>query len=167
MHIGQGLLGAALLTGCLFLSGCAGHEEFASGLTTSALPSELKPSEAPAALARAQFARGDIGLAERNYRRAVEDNPRDARSWLGLAACYDRMARFDLAERAYAQVVKLTGRTAEVENNLGYHFLLKGDLRQARVHLAAAAQRDPSDPQIQGNLALLDARRAGSAAKPE
>ena len=47
--------------------------------------------------------KGNYGLAEENYRKAVELGPRDLDAWLGLAASYDRLKRFDLADRAYAQ----------------------------------------------------------------
>jgi Flp pilus assembly protein TadD len=57
------------------------------------------------------------GLAERHYRRAVEARPRDAEAWLGLAASYDQLRRFELADRAYGQAVGLVGSTPEVLNN--------------------------------------------------
>src|SRR5262249_19646759 len=45
----------------------------------------------------------NFGLAERYYRRAVEARPQDAEAWVGLAACYDQLRRFELADRAYHQ----------------------------------------------------------------
>ena len=49
-------------------------------------------------------------MAERHFRKAVELHPRDAESWLGLAASYDRLKRFDLADRAYQETIRWSGR---------------------------------------------------------
>src|SRR4029077_708697 len=59
------------------------------------------PSDEPARLGVENFNRGNYGLAERYFRDAVEKAPRDLTAWIGLAASYDRLARFDLADRAY------------------------------------------------------------------
>ena len=108
------------------------------------------------------FRQGSYGLAERHFRRAVELHPRDAESWIGLAAAYDQLKRFDLADRAYAQVIKIVGPTPEVMNNQGFSYMLRGDYRRARSMLIAAQAKDPKSPFIANNLRLLDesARKA-------
>lgn len=107
-------------------------------------------------LAKQHFRQENFGLAEHYFRRAVESRPRDGEAWLGLAAAYDRLKRFDLADRAYAQVVKIAGPTAEVLNNQGYSYMLRGDYTRAREKLAEAQALDPSSPYIANNLALLE-----------
>src|SRR5262245_60289649 len=87
--------------------------------------------------AKKYFRQGSYGLAERYFRKAVEQHPRDAESWLGLAASYDRLKRFDLADRAYAQAIRLVGSTPEVLNNQGFSYILRGDYRLARAFLMA------------------------------
>jgi Flp pilus assembly protein TadD len=110
-------------------------------------------------LAKRQFRANNFGLAERHFRRAVEkgsgDTRRDAEAWLGLAASYDRLRRFELADRAYAHAIKILGPTPEILNNQGYSYLLRGDYRHAREKLAAARDLDPGNPYIQNNLDLL------------
>jgi len=106
--------------------------------------------------AKADFREGRFGLAEENFRKAVEVSPRDAEAWLGLAASYDRLRRFDLADRAYDQAIKLVGRNTMMLNNLGYSQLLRGDLKQARRHFLAAYEREPDNPIIRNNLELLN-----------
>src|SRR5262245_49684057 len=98
---------------------------------------------------------GNHGLAERYFRRAVESHPNDGEAWLGLAACYDQLRRFELADRAYTQVFRLVGKTPEVLNNQGYSYLLRGDYRRARQTLLQARAMDPSNPYVQNNLELL------------
>jgi tetratricopeptide (TPR) repeat protein len=107
-------------------------------------------------LGKKYFRAQDFGLAERHFRRAVEAQPKDAEAWLGLAATYDRLKRFDLADRAYDEAVKLVGQTPEILNNHGFSYLLRGDHRRARSLLLAAQARDPGNPYIQNNLALLE-----------
>jgi Tfp pilus assembly protein PilF len=101
------------------------------------------------------FRQGSYGLAERHFRKAVELHPRDAESWVDLAAAYDRLRRFDLADRAYDQAAKLIGVSPELMNNRGFSYLLRGDYRRARDTLLAAQARDPKNPYIANNLRLL------------
>jgi Flp pilus assembly protein TadD len=110
------------------------------------------------------FRQGSYGLAERHFRKAVEQHPRDAEAWLGLAASYDRLKRFDLADRAYAQAIKLVGATPEILNNQGFSYMMRGDYRRARVTLLQARAKAPENPYIQNNLQLLEAStRKGKA----
>jgi tetratricopeptide (TPR) repeat protein len=116
------------------------------------------------ALGQKQYRAGNFGIAERYFRRAVETHPRDAEAWVGLAAAYDRLRRFDLADRAYDQVVAIIGPTAEVLNNRGYSYMLRGDYPRARSTLLAAAAKDPKNLYIKNNLELLDKSfRSGKA----
>ncbi len=110
----------------------------------------------PLAEAQVHFRRGQYGLAERKFRRAVEDDPQSVDAWLGLAASYDHLRRFDLASRAYDKALQLAGPTPAVLNNLGYSYLLRGNLAEARKNLLAAYELDPANPLIQSNLELLD-----------
>jgi len=115
-------------------------------------------------LGKKQYRAGNFGLAERYFRRAAETHPREAEAWVGLAAAYDRLRRFDFADRAYDQVVAIVGPTPEVLNNRGYSYMLRGDYRRARTTLLAAAAKDPRNPYIRNNLDLLDKSfRSGKA----
>jgi len=100
-------------------------------------------------LGKKQYRANNYGLAEKYFRRAVESHPRDAEAWLGLAASYDRLRRFDLADRAYAQAIGIVGPTLEILNNQGYSYMLRGDykppasgreLPQGQSHRVAVAQ---------------------------
>jgi tetratricopeptide (TPR) repeat protein len=106
-------------------------------------------------LGKRHFRAQDYGLAERYFRRAVELAPRDSEAWLGLAASYDRLRRFDLADRAYSQLLKILGPTPEVLNNQGYSYMLRGDYRRAQQILLAAKAKAPDNPYVRNNLDLL------------
>jgi len=101
----------------------------------------------------------NYGLAERHFRRAVEARPKDAEAWVGLAASYDQLRRFELADRAYNQAIGIVGKTPEVLNNQGYSYILRGDYSRARTTLLQAKAKDPENPFIQNNLELLDKSR--------
>lgn len=129
-------------------------------------PPRLMPSDPndDLSLGKENFRQGNYGLAERYFRKAVESGPKDAEAWLGLAAAYDRLRRFDLADRAYEEVIRIGGPTAEILNNQGYSYMLRGQFNRAREILKAARAKDPRNPYIENNIALLDesARRRQS-----
>jgi Flp pilus assembly protein TadD len=115
-------------------------------------------------LGKKQYRANNFGLAEKYFRHAAELHPRDAEAWLGLAASYDRLRRFDLADRAYAQAIGILGPTTEILNNQGYSYMLRGDYKRAREKLAAAQRKDPGNKYVQNNLQLLeDSYRKGKA----
>ena len=102
------------------------------------------------------FRANNFGLAENSFRSAVEKHPNDAGAWVGLAASYDRLHRFDLADRAYAAALRLVGPTAEILNDQGFSYMLRGDYARAHKKLQEAQAKDPSNPYVQANLQLLE-----------
>jgi Flp pilus assembly protein TadD len=107
-------------------------------------------------LGKKQYRANNFGLAEKYFRRAAERHPRDVEAWLGLASAYDRLSRFDLADRAYHQAIGIVGPTAEILNNQGYSYMLRGDYKRARAKLAEAKRKDPRNKYVQNNLQLLE-----------
>jgi tetratricopeptide (TPR) repeat protein len=107
-------------------------------------------------LGKKHYRAGDFGIAERHFRRAVELHPRDGEAWVGLAAAYDKLRRFDLADRAYRQAIAILGPLPSILNNQGYSYILRGDYRRARMILLQAQAKEPDNPYIQNNLELLD-----------
>jgi len=115
-------------------------------------------------LGKKYYRSNNFGTAEKYFRRAVENHPRDAEAWLGLAASYDRLRRFDLADRAYGQAIGIVGPTAEILNNQGYSYMLRGDYKHASEKLTAAQRKDPRNKFVQNNMQLLqDSYRQGKA----
>ena len=121
-------------------------------------PDDIKyyPSDEPLRMGIEYFNRGNFGIAERYFRDATEKAPKDPTAWVGLAAAYDRLARFDLADRAYAYAIRLVGQTTEILNNQGYSYMLRGDLVNARKKFLKAYEREPNNPTIANNLQLLN-----------
>jgi tetratricopeptide (TPR) repeat protein len=102
------------------------------------------------------FRANSFANAERSFRAAVEKHPRDAEAWVGLAASYDRLRRFDLADRAYQEAIRIVGRTPEVLNDQGFSYILRGDYGRAQRTLQEALTKDPGNPYIQANMHLLE-----------
>ncbi len=176
------LVGGALLA----LTGCGGLPEIPlpalGGILSDAPPDESKvptatvqepgqikyyPSDEPLRMGMEHFSRGDYGLAQRYFRDAVEKAPKDATAWIGLAASYDRVRRFDLADGAYAAAIKLTGETVQILNNEGYSYMLRGNLTKARAKFLKAYELDPTNPTITNNLELLNASQQFIRRPPE
>jgi tetratricopeptide (TPR) repeat protein len=127
------------------------------GVSAAAEPNLLgsDPNDA-LSLGKKQYRANNFGLAERYFRHAAELHPRDAEAWLGLAASYDRLRRFDLADRAYGQAIGILGPTTEILNNQGYSYMLRGDYKRAREKLGEARRKDPGNKYVQNNLQLLE-----------
>ncbi len=113
-------------------------------------------SDDPLRMGIEHFNRGNYGIAERYFRDATEKAPKDPTAWIGLAAAYDRIARFDLADRAYVYAIRLVGETTQILNNQGYSYMLRGDLVNARKKFLRAYEREPNNPTIVNNLQLLN-----------
>ena len=124
------------------------------------------PAEKSIEIGRRYYQHGQYGLAEQSFRNAVEQDHNNAEAWLGLAASYDRLRRFDRAKQAYDVLIKLVGRTPVVLNNLGYHHFLSGDRVRARETLVAALRADPENEQIRDNLALVAGERPATDWNP-
>ncbi|HMN38575.1 MAG TPA: tetratricopeptide repeat protein [Hyphomicrobium sp.] len=154
------------LMSALGVSACAGDgtlmgesfitDPFAQGgfVETSALPETVKL----VGEAKLQFSQGHYGLAIDAFSKSIEKDSGNPDAWLGLAASYDQVGRFDQADKAYGKVQELIGPTPSVLNNLGYSYLLRGNLDKARGTLAAAYQGDPGNPYIVNNIEILNER---------
>jgi Flp pilus assembly protein TadD len=59
-------------------------------------------------------------------------------------------------DRAYGQAVGILGPTAEILNNQGYSYMLRGDYKRAHAALMAARRRDPANKFVQNNIRLLE-----------
>ncbi len=153
---GRGLTVALALA----LSGCGPVVDSTSAPTTLTVqePDSEKyfPSDEPYRVGAELFNRGNFGLAEHHFRDAVEKAPEDCSAWVALASSYDRLRRFDFADRAYQRAIDLCGETVQVLNNQGYSQMLRGNLKTARKKFLLAAERDPGNPTILNNIRLLD-----------
>lgn len=145
----------------LLLSGCSSLMPGAFGDRSSGLADvaniEYYASDQALAEAKNHFRHGNYGHSATLYKKAAELEPKDAEAFLGLAASYDRLRRFDLADRAYRRLFDLTGGTLQYYNNVGYSNLLRGNLIAARKNFLKAYEIDPKNIIVANNLELLGA----------
>ena len=120
---------------------------------------QYHPSDEPVRLGLEHFNRGHYAIAQRYFKDGVEKAPKDLTAWMGLAASYDRLHRFDLADQAYAQAARLGGETVQLLNDQGYSYMLRGNLTAARRKFQRAYALDPYNPVIINNLELLNGSR--------
>ena len=153
--------GIVLLVLCGSISACASQDNMLLAGPNAKQPAPkvedaaFFPSDDYLRMGKVYFRNESYGLAAQSYQKAVEVTPKDAEAWLGLAASYDHLRRFDLADQAYAKVLQLGSQNAAILNNAGYSQLLRGDLKSARRFLLKAYELDPNNPYIQNNLKLL------------
>lgn len=146
-------MGAALLF-VVGLSGCS-TTSVDTTQTTAIAPEPALPGDAELTAGKAQFRRANYGLAEQHFRKAVELNAQNPEAWMGLAAAYDQLGRFDFADRAYEQLLKIAGRKPEIVNNMGYSYYLRGDLKKARKLLDEARRSMADTTVVDANLKLV------------
>ncbi len=170
MVAGLWLASAVALGGCVTDNG-PDTQEGVPPITTATIQDNAEvqyyPSDEPLRLGIEQFNRGNFGIAERYFRDAVEKAPKDASAWIGLAASYDRLGRFDLADRAYEAAIRLVGETTAILNNRGYSYMLRGNMAAARREFLKAYEREPGNPTILNNLKLLDGSQRFIARSPD
>jgi len=165
-------LGLALIAALgLPLSGCS-----SSGFGSSAFGSnnakiaELRADEALTAdtallKARSHFRSNDFGYSAAYYKKAVELSPNNVEAYFGLGASYDRLGRFDLSDRVYAALLKVSGPTLQYHNNVGYSYMLRGDLKEALSNFRKARQIDPANIIVANNMQLLEDATASAGAR--
>lgn len=144
----------ALMAGLATLAGCG-----ATGVEASrnAIPRSVPdvPSGAELATAMTAFESGNFGYAAKYFEMAARRSPRDMQACLGMAASYDWLYRFDLADRAYGTCRRIGKDAFSYHNNMGFSYLLRGDYGRASVSFARAREIRPNDPVVETNLRIL------------
>jgi Flp pilus assembly protein TadD len=168
---GLALAWALALCGCVTDGLAVNTQDGVPPITTETIQENANvqyyPSDEPLRLAIENFNRGNFGVAEKYFQDATEKAPKDASAWIGLAASYDRLGRFDLADRAYDAAIRLVGETTPILNNRGYSYMLRGDLPSARRMFLKAYEREPGNPTIANNLKLLDQSKRYISRSPD
>ena len=100
----------------------------------------------------------DVG----NYQQALEVLDRahtpEQPDWHILSvqgAVLDEMGRHEEAQRHYLTALKIVPGEPSVLSNLGLSYALSKDLKKAEETLRRAAARQPADPRVRQNLALV------------
>lgn len=159
----QKALKATLLAGvALVASGCTA--DWSNGQSANYKWTQNPPVQAssqdPYALGKKQFADGLYGMALKSFRVALVHEPKSLDRLNAVAATYDKLGRFDLAERYYALALGVDPNSVQTLNNIGYSFLMQKDYVSARYYLDQAAKVARAEDKYIGvvgaNLVTLD-----------
>ncbi|NKB50583.1 MAG: tetratricopeptide repeat protein [Alphaproteobacteria bacterium] len=156
-----------MLAACVALSACSSFDwpEIRS-LVKVGDERAVSGPELALAQGREHFAQANYGIAVDSFNAAVNLDPRSIRALNGLAASYDNLGRFDLAQRYYSTALALDPKSAVTLNNAGYSQLLQGNVEEAQKMFEVAAKIDPENARITANIELAvnmlgyDTRRA-------
>jgi len=142
------------------ISGCA----WSDGALSPAQPgTEAQQPADPYEVGKAYFAQAQYGLALESFRAALRQSPDSTRNLNAVAACYDRMLRFDLADRYYQQALALDPHSVQTLNNLGYSHYRRYEegyggefLASAKDYLDRAVSLAQDNPVIAVNIARVE-----------
>jgi Flp pilus assembly protein TadD len=98
---------------------------------------------------------GQLPRAEREYRRALEEDPEQAEALYGLAAVHIQRNRSEAADSTLARLVHLHPEHAEGWSLLGLLRSRTGDMAGARQAFARALDASPYFSAALGNAGLL------------
>jgi hypothetical protein len=159
-HGGLLLITAAVLA-CTACLGGGGKLEIRS--TSNGLKAGREPVPFRIAEARGHLALGNIALALEGFRKAAREDPNSVEAQAGIASCYDRMGRFDLARRHYEMALALSpadaGLLAAFANSLDTQGLAAEAASVRREMAALATPATPAAPA--SNVAALPVPAAG------
>ncbi len=157
-----------LIAGALLIlaAACSSAPEVRPVMMVSSADAAQSAPEDPYEQGKAHLRAGRPGLAVHALQIAVARDASDVRALSALGVAYDRLGRFDLADRHYRQALALAPGNAVVLNNKGWSHYLRGRDDLAAFYLqrarAAAATDTRAATSIAGNLRHVEARRAAA-----
>ena len=158
MNGGSKLLASAAV---LALAGCGGSvAELQIRPTPTPLSATARPVPIRIAEANGHLALGNVALALESFRKALREQPESVEAMVGLAACYDRMTRFDLSRRYYEAALAVAPADTGVLNAFARSLDTQGLAEEAagvRREVAmrlAAAKVSPKPSPIQAMNAV-------------
>lgn len=140
------------LASTILLAGCGGGSmPEISGMRAISPNAEVSDYQA----GKLHFGEGRFGLALKSFHAAKRQDPTSVPTLNALAASYDRIQRFDLAQVYYDKALAIEPRSAQTLNNIGYSMLLRGDRTEALAYFDKAKTIDPLNMVVAANLARL------------
>ena len=100
------------------------------------------PGESPYDHAKRLLAAADVAGGLTAFRLALLDHPDSADVLDGVAVCYDRLGRPDLAQPYYRAALAIDPSSARLHNNLGYSLYLSKRTEEATAELRLAERSD-------------------------
>jgi tetratricopeptide (TPR) repeat protein len=99
--------------------------------------------------------RGESAEAEKLLRPALREHPRDARALGLMGVILDAQQRYDDAERYYKLALDVNPDSVSLLNNLGNHYLARGEMVRAQAAFARVVTLQPGHPNANLQLARI------------
>jgi tetratricopeptide (TPR) repeat protein len=106
-------------------------------------------------LGKQYFLDGRYGLALEAFQAELAQNKRSVSALNGIAACYDKLKRYDLALSYYYKALQIQSDSVRTLSNLGYSFILQGRFQEADKVLRLALHYNPENVRVKQHLANL------------
>ncbi|HKP24795.1 MAG TPA: hypothetical protein VJV39_13090 [Dongiaceae bacterium] len=153
-----------VLLAAAFLGGCSGMWEGSRPLI--AMDGTRMDVQDPVSNGRALLVTGQYGLAIDALSRVVHDDPANVRALNLMAEAYDRLHRYDLADRYHADALEIDPNSVTALNNWGFSLLVRGDKARAVELLRRAEAVKGDHPVVVANLRLAGEDATAASAAP-
>jgi tetratricopeptide (TPR) repeat protein len=154
-------IGIALLIVAALLAGCAGGSSDVRPIL--AMDGSRMDVHDPVEQGRAFLVTGQYGLAVDALSRVLHDQPANVRALNLIAEAYDRLHRYDLADRYHAEALEIDPNSLAALNNWGFSYLVRGDRARAKGLLARAEAIKSDNPVVLANLQLATEGQAAAS----
>jgi tetratricopeptide (TPR) repeat protein len=161
-HPGRWWCVLAVVAGAL--AGCAGPRGDIRPMI--AVDGDRMDVEDPVDNGRAMLVTGQYGLAIDALSGVLHDDPRNVRALNLIAEAYDRLHRYDLADRFYGEALEADPNSVAALNNWGFSYLVRGDKTRAIGLLQRAAAIKGDQAVVLANLRLATGGDAAASGTP-
>ena len=128
--------GLTIMMALFFLAGCA--------LPKVIIPQDPLSGSEHRRLAAIYEEKGDLDLAEREYKSALEVEPEGMASYFSLGNLYLKRGQHLKAGNIFTKALKITPSSGPLHNNLSWAWLGMGDIDRAERYVRKALDLDPS-----------------------
>ena len=135
-----------LATVALATAGCATDDgQLNVRAIADPLAAAAKRGSPMVAEGRGALALGNVGTALEAFRKALREQPDSIEALAGIAACYERMGRYDLSRVNYEAALAIAPNNPVLLNSFAASLQLQGRLAEANALRAEAAQAEADD----------------------
>jgi Flp pilus assembly protein TadD len=105
---------------------------------------------------RGALALGNVGTALEAFRKALREQPDSIEALAGIAACYERMGRYDLSRANYEAALAIAPNNPILLNSFAASLQTQGRLAEATALRAEAAEAEAAEVALAVRLAQAD-----------
>ena len=142
---------AFAVTGCAADDGKLSIRAIADPLAAAA-----KRGSPMVAEGRGALAVGNVGTALEAFRKALREQPDSIEALAGIAACYERMGRYDLSRVNYEAALAVAPNNPILLNSFAASLQLQGRIAEANALRAEAAEADAAQVAATVRMAQKD-----------